>query len=280
MIKEVIARVGGLSKGLDVLDQRMSSKFKDYSDRCLALAEIAQGQSKAISDLTAELEAQKKGVEGLHGEVSALSESVNAQILAAALQIASPVAEASSEELDFLNARVVELQKEVESLRSENKHLELTVKAGALTAAATPPPPPPPVDTHSEEIAELKTQIEELKKELDKVEKEKNVLELKVSLAQPSTEEASHDKSFSDAIAELTEGLDRDGSEEDDDAELKLNEEDDFYYDRNMKAINKAEKLLVLVSSAPSFKSSTGPSPKERKHRRSRSPASGSKKKK
>lgn len=277
-----MAKIDGLDKALDVLDQRMSKKFKDYSDRCLAIAQLARTQAKTIADLTAEQENQKRSYASLHQEVSALSESVNAQILSTALQVTSSTQDTHEKENRELKARVSELQKELERMSEENKLLKTSL---AMNSA----------DDHEKEIADLKSLVEKLQNENEKITQEKNLLELsfysndhseeianlndQIKKLEKELKETKSQKEFLElsaslkndavsdtpseraSIGDLSELL---GATESDDSkggfDVEFSEEDYFYREKNMKAITRAEKLLFLVGGTPSSPSTPDPS--------------------
>lgn len=297
----MISRIDGLNEALDVLDQRISGKFKDYSDRCIAMAQLARAQEKIVKELTAKQEDQKKEIGDIHQEISALSESVNAQVLNTALHVQATVSSANEEENDKLNARIRELQIEVEGLKRENETLRGTVNASSsensklseivrklqeendiiqqeksileLTIYS---------NDRSEEIAGLRAQIEKLQNELDETKSRKEFLELSASLNKETTTELSSEKISASELSDLLSCTDSDEGKSG--LEFEFREEDYFYREKSMKTITKAEKLLFLLGGTPSSPSTPDPTyeasrnSRDKKHR-SRSPTVVKKKK-
>lgn len=298
----MISRIDGLNEALDVLDQRISGKFKDYSDRCIAMAQLARAQEKIVAELTAKQEDQKNEISGFHQEISALSESVNAQVLSTALQVQATVSSANEEENDKLNARIRELQVEVEGLKRENETLKGTVSASStensklseivrklqeendiiqqeksileLTIYS---------NDRSEEIAGLRAQIEKLQSELDETKSRKEFLELSASLNKETTTELPSEKISASELSDLLSYTDSDEGKSG--LEFEFSEEDYFYREKSMKTITKAEKLLfLLIGGTPSSPSTPDPTyessrnSRDKKHR-SRSPTVVKKKK-
>lgn len=259
----------------------MSMKFKDYSDRCLAIAQLARTQSKTIADLTAEQESQKRSFASLHQEVSTLSENVNTHILSAALQVPSSAQDTHEKENRQLKARVNDLQMELEKIKKENKLLETTV---AINSS----------DNHEKEIAELKELVSKLQNENEKVTQEKNLLELSVysnsqvmeiadlndqiKKLEKELKETKSQKEFLELSASLKNDTASDtpserasvgdlsellGTTESDEGkggfDVEFSEEDYYYREKNMKAITRAEKLLFLVGGTPSSPSTPDP---------------------
>lgn len=271
-----------MSNALGVLDERIGGKFKDYSDRCIAIAQIARTQSKTIADLTAEQERQKKNFAGLHRDVNTLSESVNAQILNSALQSSPSETEAYVKENSELKIRLRDLQIELEELKNENKILEgkvsislsnnyekenadlknLVAKLQSEIEEIRQEKSILELTMHSNdrsgEVANLKAQIEQLEKELDDIKSQKELLELTASLKNDATTDSGSKRTSIGGLSDLLAGMDPDESKGGL-LDLEFSEEDYFYREKNMKSITRAEKLLLLVGDPPS--SSCSPDP-------------------